>query len=149
MNCPNCNASIPDESRSCPKCGQPVIHAREVIDAELVDSPQPREQQQYYEQSEGSQGGFYHRHVVFSSSSASQMLPSCQMGLITLALAFVMGIQYGLLACIGFLVFSGIARVLTFLINIQLAIQGRPLNPLFLQILSWFCCWSLVAWLAS
>ena len=71
MNCPNCKASIPDDSRSCPHCGQPVIHAREVIDAELVDAPQTREQQQYYEQSEGSQGGFYHRHVVFSSSSAS------------------------------------------------------------------------------
>ena len=149
MNCPNCNASIPDDSRSCPKCGQTVIHAREVIDAELVDSPQTSQQTQYYDQQEGSQGGFYHRHVVFSSSSASQMLPSCQMGLITLALAFAMGLQFGLLACIGFLVFSGIARVLTFLINIQLAIQGRPLNPLFLQILSWFCCWSLVAWLAS
>jgi len=149
MNCPNCNASIPDDSRSCPKCGQPVIHAREVIDAELVDSPQTSQHTQYHDQQEGSQGGFYHRHVVFSSSSASQMLPSCQMGLITLALAFAMGLQFGLLACIGFLVFSGIARVLTFLINIQLAIQGRPLNPLFLQILSWFCCWSLVAWLAS
>ncbi|MBQ5727394.1 MAG: zinc-ribbon domain-containing protein [Mailhella sp.] len=149
MNCPNCNAIIPDDSRSCPKCGQPVIHAREVIDAELVDAPQTREQQQYYEQSEGSQGGFYHRHVVFSSSSASQVLPSCQMGLITLALAFVMGMQYGLLACIGFLVFAGIARVITFLVNIQLALQGRPLNPLFLQVASWFCCWSLVAWLAS
>ena len=22
MNCPNCHASIPDDSRSCPKCGQ-------------------------------------------------------------------------------------------------------------------------------
>jgi len=77
------------------------------------------------------------------------MLPSCQMGLITLALAFAAGFQFGPLACIGFLVFAGIARVVTFLINIQLAVQGRPLNPLFLQILSWFCCWSLVAWLAS
>jgi hypothetical protein len=46
-------------------------------------------------------------------------------------------------------VFAGIARVVTFLINIQLAMMGRPLNPLLLQILSWFCCWSLVAWLAS
>jgi len=101
-----------------------------------------------HEQQEG-QGGFYHRHVVFTSTGASQMLPSCQMGLITLALAFAMGLQFGLLACIGFLVFAGIARVVTFLINIQLAVQGRPLNPLFLQILSWFCCWSLVAWLAS
>ena len=149
MNCPNCKASIPDDSRSCPKCGQPVIHAREVIDAELVDSPQTHQQQQYYQQQDSNQGGFYHRHVVFTSSAAHQMLPSCQMGLITLALAFVMGLQFGLLACIGFLVFAGIARVITFLINIQLAVQGRPLNPLFLQILSWFCCWSLVAWLAS
>ena len=148
MNCPNCNASIPDDSRSCPKCGLAVIHAREVIDAELVDSPQSQEQQ-YYEQPGGNQGGFYHRHVVFTSSTANQMLPSCQMSLVTLALAFAMGLQFGLLACIGFLVFSGIARVITFLVNIQLALQGRPLNPLFLQILSWFCCWSLVAWLAS
>jgi hypothetical protein len=71
------------------------------------------------------------------------------MGIATLALAFVMGIQYGLLACIGFLVFSAIARGITFLVNLQLALAGRPLNPLLLQIISWFCCWSLVAWLAS
>ncbi|WP_446423731.1 zinc ribbon domain-containing protein [Mailhella sp.] len=147
MNCPNCKASIPDDSRSCPHCGQPVIHAREVIDAELVGSPQTR-QEQYREQQSGGQSGFY-RHVVFTSTGGSQMLPSCQMGIITLALAFVMGLQFGLLACIGFLVFAGIARVITFLINVQLAMMGRPLNPLLLQILSWFCCWSLVAWLAS
>lgn len=149
MNCPNCKASIPDDSRSCPKCGQPVIHAREVIDAELVDAPQTAQQQQYYEQQSSGQGGFY-RHVVFTSGAGNNaMMPSCQMSIITLALAFVMGLQFGLLACIGFLVFAGIARVLTFLINIQLAMMGRPLNPLLLQIASWFCCWSLVAWLAS
>lgn len=147
MNCPNCKASIPDDSPSCPKCGQPVIRAREVIDAELVDSPQTQ-QQQYYEQQNDGQGGFY-RHVVFTSSAGNQMLPSCQMGLITLTLAFVMGLQYGLLACIGFLVFAGIARVATFLINIQMAMMGRPINPLLMQIISWFCCWSIVAWLAS
>jgi hypothetical protein len=71
------------------------------------------------------------------------------MGIITLALAFAIGIQFGLLACIGFLVFSGIARAITFLINIQMVMSGRPINPLLLQIISWFCCWSLVAWLAS
>ncbi len=147
MNCPNCKASIPDDSRSCPHCGQPVIHAREVIDAELVGSPQTRHEQ-YREQQSSGQGGFY-RHVVFTSTGGNQMLPSCQMGIITLALAFVMGLQFGLLACIGFLVFAGIARVITFLINVQLAMMGRPLSPLLLQILSWFCCWSLVAWLAS
>lgn len=148
MNCPNCKASIPDNSRSCPSCGQPVIHAREVIDAELVDASPAQQNGQYHEQQSAGQGGFY-RHVVFTSGGGNQMLPSCQMSLITLALAFVMGLQFGLLACIGFLVFAGIARALTFLINIQLAMMGRPLNPLLLQILSWFCCWSLVAWLAS
>ena len=147
MNCPNCNASIPDDSRSCPKCGQAVIHAREVIDAELVDSPQSQEQQ-YYEQPGSNQGGFYHRHVVFTSSAANQMLPSCQMSLVTLALAFAMGFKFGPLAGLGFLVFYGVARVITFLVNIQLALQGRPLNPLLLQILAWFCSWSLVAALA-
>ena len=71
------------------------------------------------------------------------------MGIITLALAFAMALKFGLLACIGFLVFAGIARVITFFIQIQTAMMGRPVNPLLLQILSWFCCWSLVAWLAS
>ena len=144
MNCPNCQASLPDESRSCPNCGQPVIHVREVIDGELVDSPSV--QQQYQEESHN--GGAY-RHVVFTSTNLNNVMPSCQMGIATLALAFVMGIQYGLLACIGFLVFSAIARGITFLLNLQLALAGRPLNPLLLQIISWFCCWSLVAWLAS
>ena len=138
MHCPNCHASIPDDSKSCPNCGQPVIHVREVVDAELVDHPD----------SERQQGGF-HQRVVFMQSNGSQLLPSCQTGIITLALAFAMGLKFGLLACIGFLVFAGIARVITFAVNIQLAMMGRSVNPLILQIFSWFCCWSIVAWLAS
>ena len=138
MNCPNCHADIPYDSKACPHCGQPVIHVREVMDAELVNNPGDREQH----------GGF-HQRVVFMQSNAGQILPSCQMGIVTLALAFAMGLKFGLLACIGFLVFAGIARVITFLINIQMAMMGRPINPLILQIVSWFCCWSIVAWLAS
>lgn len=137
MLCPNCHADIPDNSTSCPRCGQPVIHVREVVDAELMDSP-GREQH-----------GTFHQRVVFMQSHSNQILPSCQMGIITLALAFAMGLKFGLLACIGFLVFAGIARVITFAVNIQLMIMGRSINPLILQIVSWFCCWSLVAWLAS
>lgn len=139
MNCPNCHASIPDDSKSCPNCGQPIIHVREVVDAELVDHPH----------SEDAPHGGFHQRVVFMQSKGSQLLPSCQMGIITLALAFAMGLKFGLLACIGFLVFSGIARVITFGVNIQLAMMGRSINPIVLQIFSWFCCWSLVAWLAS
>ena len=108
------------------------------MDAELVDHPHAEE----------PRGGF-HQRVVFMQSNGSQLLPSCQMGIITLALAFAMGLKFGLLACIGFLVFSGIARVITFAVNIQLAMMGRTISPLVLQIFSWFCCWSLVAWLAS
>ena len=137
MLCPNCHADIPDNSTSCPRCGQPVIHVREVVDAELMDSP-GREQH-----------GTFHPRVVFMQSHSNQILPSCQMGIITLALAFAMGLKFGLLACIGFLVFAGIARVITFAVNIQLMMMGRSINPLILQIVSWFCCWSLVAWLAS
>lgn len=139
MNCPNCHAGIPDDSKACPYCGQPVIHVREVVDAELVNNPGSREQH----------GGGFHQRVVYMQSNAGQILPSCQMGIITLALAFAMGLKFGLLACIGFLVFAGIARVITFLINIQMAMMGRPIHPLILQIVSWFCCWSIVAWLAS
>ena len=138
MLCPNCHADIPDNSTSCPRCGQPVIHVREVVDAELVDHP--RQEQT---------GRGFHQRVVFMQSHSSQILPSCQMGIITLALAFAMGLKFGLLASIGFLVFAGIARVITFAVNIQLMMMGRSINPLILQIVSWFCCWSLVAWLAS
>ena len=138
MNCPNCHANIPDDSKSCPNCGQPIIRTREIVDAEIVDDAR----------SEQPHGGF-HQRVVFMQSNGSQLLPSCQLGIITLALAFAMGLKFGLLACIGFLVFAGIARVITFAVNIQLAMMGRSINPLILQVVSWFCCWSLVAWLAS
>lgn len=137
MLCPNCHAAIPNDSASCPRCGQPIIRPREIIDPEIVD-----EQEQ-------EQRGTFRQRVVFMQSHSSEILPSCQMGIITLALAFAMGLKFGLLACIGFLVFAGIARVLTFAINIQLMLMGRSINPLVLQIISWFCCWSLVAWLAS
>lgn len=142
MICPNCRTPIPDDCKACPQCGQPVIRVREVLDAELVDAPH-QEQQTH----QGQQG--FYRHVVFTQGGNNALLPSCQMGMITLALAFAMGLRYGILAFIGFLVFSGIARVLTFFVNLQMILMGRPINALLLQIISWFCCWSLVAWLAS
>ena len=137
MNCPNCQARIPDDSTTCPHCGQAIIHVREVVDAELVNSAH----------TEDPHGRF--QRVVFMQSGSNQLLPSCQMGLITLALAFAMGIKFGLLASIGFLVFTAIARVITFAINLQIVLSGRSINPFVLQLLSWFCCWTLVAWLAS
>lgn len=142
MNCPNCHASIPDDSNACPHCGQAIIRPREIFDPELVNDARKEESQRRENRS-------FYRHVVFTSSDNNPLLPSCQMGIITLALAFAMGISYGLLAFIGFLVFAGIARVLTFLINIQAIMMGRPLPPLLLQVVSWFCCWVLVSWLAS
>lgn len=144
MNCPNCHASIPDGSTACPQCGQTIIHPREVIDAELVDSPRQEQSHQ------GERQTFY-RRMVFTSTDNNPLLPSCQLSFVTLALAFAIACQtdHALAAFIVFLVFAGIARVLTFLINIQAIMMGRPLNPLLLQIFSWFCCWSLVSWMFS
>ncbi len=142
MNCPNCHAHIPDDSPACPDCGQSVIRPRTVIDPEIINDENKEDSHQRENRS-------FYRHMVFTQSHNNPLLPSCQMSLITIGLAFAMGLSYGVLAFIGFLVFACIARVLTVLINVQAIIMGRPLPPLILQFLSWFCCWALVSWLAS
>ena len=165
MNCPNCGTPLPEAASSCPHCGQAVIRPRDVVEPELVGAEIADDARGSAQGGQGfgngAWGGFgggqgqagqnpFFRHVVFTSGGpGSSAFTSCQTGLITLVLALAMGMQHGFLAFLGFAVFSALAKGLIFLASVRSVLAGRPANALLMQVLAWFCCWTIVAWLAS
>lgn len=159
MNCPNCGNDLPEGSASCPNCGQPVIRPRDVVEPELVGdevangSDASRNGREGFDGSgfggAGGRGPIF-RNVVFTTGGAgSGVLTSCQTGIITMALAMAMLMQHGFLAFIGFVFFSALAKGIIFLAGVKSILSGRPANVFLMQVLSWFCCWTLVSWLAT
>ena len=57
--------------------------------------------------------------------------------------------KYGILAAIGFLVFAGVGRLITFFLTVQHWMEGKALNPWVLHVVTWGVCWLLVAWLSG
>jgi len=73
----------------------------------------------------------------------------CLPGVITLILIMATALQFGILAAIGFTVFVGVGRAVTFYLGIQQALKGRPVHPWLGHIVTWAICWLLVAWLSG
>ena len=85
--------------------------------------------------------------MLFRSSGGSR-----QAGLapgITLALIIIAGIQFGLLASIGFMVFHAIGSVLNSMREMRSMLAGNPPNPWPGRILSWTISFLLVGWLSG
>ena len=68
---------------------------------------------------------------------------------ITLALIIIAGIQFGLLASIGFMVFHAIGSVLNSMREMRSMLAGNPPNPWPGRILSWTISFLLVGWLSG
>lgn len=68
---------------------------------------------------------------------------------ITLALIVIAGIQFGLLASIGFMVFHAIGSVLNSMREMRSMLAGNPPNPWPGRILSWTISFLLVGWLSG
>ncbi len=139
MNCPNCHMDMPENSSACPHCGQRVIRPSNVVDAELVDD------------GEHGSGGYRqsHSNVFFFTSASSPFYSPVRTGVITLALAVAMGIQYGFLAILGFLFFYAALSLLSLALRINMLFKGYVLPPLLIQCCTWLLCWLIVSHLAS
>ena len=138
MICPNCNSNMPEDSRVCPHCGQPVIHTSEIIDAELVTDEKPS----------GSYGQ-PKSHFFFYRTTHSPLFSPMGTGVITFALALAMGLQYGFLAILGFLFFYFLLSALSLVLRFNMLFKGYVLPPLLVQCCSWALSWLIVSRLAS
>lgn len=137
MRCPSCNADLPDSASRCPSCGRPAV-----LEPELLG---PDSTRRAPFGPAGFQRVFYSTFPSPALFSASGCLPM----LITLTLALAALIMYGLLAAIGFLVFTAIGRMLTLILSLRPMLEGRPVRPWLLHIGTWLLCWLLVAWLSG
>ena len=79
----------------------------------------------------------------------SRIPPACLPTFISLGLALAAAFKYGILAAIGFLVFAGVGRLITFFLTVQHWMEGKALNPWVLHVVTWGVCWLLVAWLSG
>jgi len=73
----------------------------------------------------------------------------CFSVLLTLVLAISCVIQFGILAGIGFLVFSGIGSIFTFFLRVKSIMANRMFNPWFARVISWACAYMLIIWLSD
>ena len=90
--------------------------------------------------------GGLHFQTIWTSGSSRQagLAPG-----ITLALIIIAGIQFGLLASIGFMVFHAIGSVLNSMREMRSMLAGNPPNPWPGRILSWTISFLLVGWLSG
>ena len=70
-------------------------------------------------------------------------------GPMAIALCIPLSYYMSPIAAIGFLVFAGVGRLITFFMTVQHWMEGRAINPWILHITTWCFCWLLVAWLSG
>ena len=102
--------------------------------------------QEQFRGSRSPWNGGLHFQTIWTSGSSRQagLAPG-----ITLALIIIAGIQFGLLASIGFMVFHAIGSVLNSMREMRSMLAGNPPNPWPGRILGWTISFLLVGWLSG
>lgn len=102
--------------------------------------------QEQFRGSRSPWNGGLHFQTIWTSGGSRQagLAPG-----ITLALIIIAGIQFGLLASIGFMVFHAIGSVLNSMREMRSMLAGNPPNPWPGRILSWTISFLLVGWLSG
>ena len=144
MICPNCHAEIPDDSSACSSCGTPILRPK-VIEPEVLSGEDPYGNMRgAYRENPGNARFTRVFYTTFPSDRG--IPPACLPTFISLGLALAAAFKYGILAAIGFLVFAGVGRLITFFMTIRNWMEGRAINPWVLHVATWCLCWLLVAW---
>ncbi len=125
----------------------------DVIEPEVVGSQSSGNS---YEQrsSEWSQNGSTFRSFTFKQGGSGASFggvsnDSCLPGMITLGIALSLGIQFGLLASIGFFVFYAIGSAISFFTVMRRMVEGRPISPWVGRVLVWLISAFVTVSLAS
>ena len=118
MICPNCRAEIPDDSQACTTCGTPILHPR-VVDAEIIPPDHAGQSDAQDTQYRHAPQGVHFSRVFYTTFPSREGIPpACLPTFISLGLALAAAFKYGILAAIGFLVFAGVGRLITFFLTV-------------------------------
>ncbi|MEG2172696.1 MAG: hypothetical protein RRY29_05490 [Desulfovibrionaceae bacterium] len=74
---------------------------------------------------------------------------ACLPGMITLLLAAVCAVHFGVLSAIGFLVFYAMGSAVGFLVRVRSLMQGQVLSPWIFRVGAWGGAALLVTWLSD
>lgn len=155
--CHVCRKPLPDHINRCPRCMSNLAvgqnenrqnNADKILEPELVD---PLSASQNTKESSSNNSDYQRFGNIFFSSvkDGGYQRNGCTPILITFGLAVGILVTYGFFAMLGFIFFSSIISIFTFLLTIRQLLNNRFLNPWILRILNWFLSWVLVAWLSG
>lgn len=152
MNAEKDASNLPAVSGQSPADGsapQPTVITPEVVD----DSAQQGRQQTF---SGTSANGSRFTYATWNSgglggfgSGGMVARDGCLPGLVTLLLAAVSAVQFGVLSAIGFLVFYAIGSGMGFFWRVRCLMQGKNINPWFFRVGAWIVASLLVVWLSE
>jgi hypothetical protein len=138
--CPHCRGSMPMRiSRQ-----QGEQESSRVVEAEVVGE----EQYHAHQQGNAQHGGRYFRYSSWNVGSAAQQ-QSCLPFFITFGLMLACGVQWGVLASIGFLFFYSLGSILGFFFSMGKILNGTVVNPWVVRCCNWVASSLLTQWLAS
>lgn len=157
--CPHCNVNLSEKNQSQE---QPIdaeivpyeSSVRQDRDSAYIITPkvvnsESHNSNNFNNSSNSGFGRFVYSANTGHGANSLFFENGCFSILITLALAISCAIQFGVLAGIGFLVFSGIGSILTFFLGVKRMMTNKTFNPWFARIISWACAYLLIIWLAD
>ena len=150
--CPVCQNPLTERLTFCPRCmskldNSPQTDNNNVIEPELVNpvsSSQNYSDIPYLHTSNQQ----FHKVVFTTFSQGSIYKNGCTPLLITLGLALGVFLVYGFLAMLGFLFFSTVLSILTFMFTIFQLLNRQNINVWILYIGNWSLSLLVTAWLS-
>lgn len=147
--------AVPDGNRDGDKQGTAQAQKVTVITPEIV-----RESGEERHESFGNAGGTRFTYTTWNTGTGggfgsgafgSGMVArdGCLPALITLLLAAVCAVQFGVLSAIGFLVFYAIGSAAGFLLRVRSLMQGTNISPWIFRLGAWGLACVLVVWLSD
>lgn len=123
-----------------------------VITPEVVDDSQHGQKQQTFTGSGGSRFTYTTWNAGGLGGMGTGSLVArdgCLPGMITMLLAAVCAVQFGVLSAIGFLVFYAISSGVGFFLRVRALMQGTNINPWVFRTGAWLVSSVLVVWLSD
>ena len=166
-SCPHCGRESTSSTPPCSQCpdknlpmaSEPMnktyTHNAEVIEPEIVlaDDSQQNNKQWSQENSQQQHGNFRFTTWTFGQQgnvfAGAAQSASCLPGIITLSIAIFLGINFGLLASLGFFVFYAIGSALSFIITLQRAMRAQQTNTWINRALVWIISTAITIGLAG
>lgn len=148
--------AIPDADATSQEASQ--AQRVTVITPEIVPESGDRRQEQRRQENFGKAGGARFSYTTWNTGSGGfgggmgggmVARDGCLPGMITLLLAAVCAVQFGVLSAIGFLVFYAIGSAAAFMLRLRVLMEGKHVSPWIFRIATWGAASLLVVWLSD